>query len=284
MSSDWKVSRSTTAHNHSSLSQYSNNVQFLFPKSGKELWANSTILKNASPYFKTFFDSGFKEAVGTTREERDVATKEVLTPSVALQSTDEDISDHSEFEDSDREMSPPADAADEGSKKVFPITITEHEFKTYHATLIYILTGNITFAPLSSNKSSVVSLTASDAGPPSASPKSIYRLADLLEITKLKSKAVDSFEGQLTVDNVIHELFSEVSRTYTDIQNVALDFAATNWVEVRETTAMKALEENEASSSLVLARLAVRLGASTATTCGSCGRAQVQCYSCRNKF
>jgi hypothetical protein len=41
--------------------QAANDVVFYFPRSNRELWANSSSLKEASPYFKTSLESAFKK-------------------------------------------------------------------------------------------------------------------------------------------------------------------------------------------------------------------------------
>ncbi|GAA5856756.1 hypothetical protein JCM8547_008825 [Rhodosporidiobolus lusitaniae] len=54
------------------------------------------------------------------------------------------------------------------------------------------------------------------------SPKSVYRLAHLLELPQLASLALADFQVQLTVHNAASELFSETSGCYDELRDIAL--------------------------------------------------------------
>ncbi|KAI5477540.1 BTB/POZ-like domain containing protein [Pseudohyphozyma bogoriensis] len=237
MSPERMTSRSTVAHWHSSISHHANDTRFFFPKTGRELWANSTILKDAAPYYKTLF-----ETLLSLPQTQSVGVASPYSESLTSQDSDE--------EDPTTPASASVDV--DCSSRIFNIYITNHEYRTYAATLIYILTEEIQFSALSSLASSATSsrsATTLNAGPPSASPKSVYRLAHFLGLTELQKLAIKSFERQLTVDNVAIELFSDVTRTFGELQDVALDYAVVNWEQVKETAAMKELQEKEVGSS-----------------------------------
>ncbi|KAM5538632.1 hypothetical protein V8D89_007661 [Ganoderma adspersum] len=68
--------------------------------------------------------------------------------------------------------------------------------------------------------------------PPSA--KSVYRLADKLELQDLKDRAFQHIVRSLTVDNVVHEAFSAFSVAFEDVRKVEVDYMFEHWLEVRK--------------------------------------------------
>mgnify|MGYP002717922712 FL=1 len=72
------------------------------------------------------------------------------------------------------------------------------------------------------------------------SPKSVYRLAHLLEREELQKMALDSFASGLTISGAAAELFSPVSLAYEKPRKVVVDFVVKNWNEVKATEAWQA--------------------------------------------
>ncbi|KAI1794804.1 hypothetical protein LXA43DRAFT_1072322 [Ganoderma leucocontextum] len=68
--------------------------------------------------------------------------------------------------------------------------------------------------------------------PPSA--KSVYRLADKLELQDLKDRAFQHIVRSLTVDNVMHEAFSAFSAAFEDVRKVEVDYMFEHWLDVRK--------------------------------------------------
>ncbi|PIL22908.1 hypothetical protein GSI_15604 [Ganoderma sinense ZZ0214-1] len=68
--------------------------------------------------------------------------------------------------------------------------------------------------------------------PPSA--KSVYRLADKLELQDLKERAFQHIVRSLTVDNVMHEAFSAFSAAFEDVRKVEVNYMFEHWLEVRK--------------------------------------------------
>ncbi|GAA6040208.1 hypothetical protein JCM8097_004184 [Rhodosporidiobolus ruineniae] len=103
--------------------------------------------------------------------------------------------------------------------------------------------------------------------PPAASPKSVYRLAHVLELDQLASLALSNFRSQLTPSNAAAELFSPLCHLYPDARDVVLDYiaAASNRQAVLASEEMKekmaSVERGEASGedAAMWAKLAMRL-------------------------
>ncbi|GAA5894884.1 uncharacterized protein JCM6883_002243 [Sporobolomyces salmoneus] len=145
------------------------------------------------------------------------------------------------------------------SASFITVRITQHTYETYLALLCWIGTGEIEFAPLRSTfqypfasgpsaepiparaetllEDIAVSLPRN---PIPVSPKSIYRLAHFLELEgELSSLALSNFESQLTVENVMYELYTDVASKYHELRDVAIAFAIKHWSKVLKTRAYK---------------------------------------------
>ncbi|KAJ8519000.1 hypothetical protein ONZ45_g3995 [Pleurotus djamor] len=153
------------------------------------------------------------------------------------------------------------------------VVIQDVAYATYHA----LYTDSIVFAPLSSSFSSrhegtssptpsVVQPQQSMEGSASVeskttvysrrewialwkqenpgnlvpcSPKSVYRLADRLDLKELKERAADQILKSLTVENIAHEVFSPFAATFDDIRKVEVEFFLKNWEKIRDSMAMR---------------------------------------------
>ncbi|GAA6013757.1 hypothetical protein JCM10207_008181 [Rhodosporidiobolus poonsookiae] len=248
------------------------NVRLFFPRSEREIWSSDTILRR-SPYLATLLDAGFAESSGTSDSAAPPAAPET------------------DYEDSDGETDdalPPSPPLKSLPAELFlhkTITILETAYSTYLAAVVWLQCGDIAFAPLSStflpasshrlksdapNARLAVVLPPSAAPPtpltlPAVSPKSVFRLAHLLELPELSSLALANFRSQLTVQNAAHELFSPVSCLYDEVRQTVLDFVTGNVREVFASQGMRDAErraesgEVEGQEARVWARLAVRV-------------------------
>ncbi|KAL8293424.1 hypothetical protein RQP46_000125 [Phenoliferia psychrophenolica] len=115
------------------------------------------------------------------------------------------------------------------------VFVTDAAYSTYRAVVVWIYTGQITFAPIQSS-------ATPKRYPNSVSPKSVYRLAHFLDISDLKTLALAAFKQQVSSANAAVELFSETSRLYEEVQAVLLDFVVQQWSEVKNSDGMQEIE------------------------------------------
>ncbi|GAA5902960.1 hypothetical protein JCM6882_009655 [Rhodosporidiobolus microsporus] len=233
-------------------SQVPADVCFFFPRTKHSLWGNEEFLKQASPYFKGVFSSGFKEGIPRP------ATTSASTSKLAAYSFDE--SD----DETDKLEGKFGAEKRKGAKQLSSlpcktITVTDTAYSTYLAVLVYLYSHHISFAPLlstfrtsskarafasPSRASSVTKIIkAHPALPPPTSPKSVYRLAHLLDLADLASLALENLASQLTPQNAAYELYSDVATCYPAVRDVVLDYVVERWSEVKEAKATKEMEE-----------------------------------------
>ncbi|KDN52718.1 hypothetical protein K437DRAFT_162455 [Tilletiaria anomala UBC 951] len=76
---------------------------------------------------------------------------------------------------------------------------------------------------------------------PLCSAKSIYKLADKMNLPELKKRAKAHIAGSLTVNNIVWEVFSSFTVRYPEIRKMEIDFLLEHFAEVKKTAAMKEL-------------------------------------------
>jgi hypothetical protein len=237
-------------------------VRLFFPnlsEEGLELWAKSTVLADASPYFKTLLESGFLEGTKTHSKRR---RTETLSTNAGAAAGRDELS----FEDSDDEADevylarqPNLDYVELEDFEYREVQIVNTAFSTYRAVLVWLLTSYIHFAPLTSTTHPVVNaspkknltryrylLEYSENEPKlplPVSPKSVYRLAHLLELSNLQTLALCNLKSQLTKENVALELFGDVSGCYDEVRAIELDLAAKEWAFVKTSPAMAGVSQ-----------------------------------------
>jgi len=232
---------------------------FFFPKSNRELWANSTVLKDASSYFKTLFDSGFKESTPGT-----VGACLITDATVEADLTN-DSDAESDFATVKAAATRTKSSLPAGVKE---IVIKSAAYTTYRATLTFIHSGYNRFASLStpalstkradSDRSDALAdfAKASPALPLPASPKSIYELAHLLELDALAELSFEDYKSKITTENVLYELVTDMAM-YEDAREALVAFAVANWAAVRKTAVAAELEKAEVIDGLPNASAAV---------------------------
>lgn len=248
-----------------------------FVQLGRQLWTTEASLVAASPYFEDLLSSAYSEGLLAVRELSIEPVEEVSY----------------EFDESDAET----DAADlvkrNGKVAVKPlapfkrIPVTETSYTTWLAVLVWTQTRHIAFAPLvSSFRAANEDISVARSGradsfkslvdaqdprlPAPASPKSVYRLADLLSLDELKALALANLISQLTPLNAAYELYSDIGTCYPPVRDAVLTFVVDNWREVKAAPATQAMEERgvagelplgtAGTSMMLLRRLAERLG------------------------
>ncbi|GAA5906107.1 hypothetical protein JCM5296_001048 [Sporobolomyces johnsonii] len=228
-----------------------NNVCFDFPRTSQQLWSNEDNLRKLSTYYASLLSSDFAEGSTTsqlvpissslvdyTYEDSDAETDGLEVGPKVKSKKGEKPGEHEE-QDQNKE------SIDSAPFKTVPVVDTA--YTTYFAVLVWIATGYIRFAPLRSKFTSdargaeqaraaeidKMLFSHSDLQlPPPASPKSVYRLAHLLELPELLQLAFDNYKSQISAANVAYELYSDVSCSYEAIRDVALEFAVAHWKEV----------------------------------------------------
>lgn len=136
------------------------------------------------------------------------------------------------------------------------IDVRETAYSTMSTVLLYLMTGHIEFAPLNSL---LIARDQDEGGarqalldehmsehptlPPPVSPKSVYRLAHLIQREELQQLALDALSSSLTNEGAAYELFSSVSIAYPDVKKVVLDYVVENWEEVQASESWTEMRE-----------------------------------------
>ncbi|CCM02297.1 uncharacterized protein FIBRA_04386 [Fibroporia radiculosa] len=115
------------------------------------------------------------------------------------------------------------------------IVIKDSAFVTWQWVVLYLYTGHIAFAPLTSQGAEKRQIereqyhSLNPEYPHPCSPKSMYRLADMLGLDTLKQLALNNIESKLFMNNIYEEIFSTFSARYTAILDLEIRFFD-NWV------------------------------------------------------
>ncbi|KAI0829632.1 hypothetical protein BC628DRAFT_1357957 [Trametes gibbosa] len=144
------------------------------------------------------------------------------------------------------------------------VFIEDIAYRTWESFVFYAYFGRVAFAPLSSQPAA--SPTARPKyEPPPCSPKSMYRLADKYGIEGLKQLALEDLRSKMLQHNILVELLSPFSFTYTSVQEMELAYLVDNLKgqEVYQQLPkwVQALEEGHlpCDTSVVLSKALVRV-------------------------
>lgn len=234
-----------------SASQFLNDVKFYFLFVDREIWTSSKILMATSLYFKALFTSGFAEGIASAKTGNVNEPREHRRKKRPFVESDDEADEADKNANLSSIVSPSASTSTSSSKSsnipFHEIIVRESSYTTYSAVIVWVQSQYISFAPLSSTFASPVeehlnhlSTFTQDEPllPLPSSPKSIYRLAHLLELDNLRYLALESFKNQLTVENPAVELVSDFSRFYYEAQKIVMDFVFDNWEEVKTSEGM----------------------------------------------
>lgn len=225
------------------------------------MWANSTVLKHASPYFAALLEGGFVEANNTAARES-AATPHRQLNSIKLADGEEEVEEeYGDDSDVETDSIPLKGVAYRTSSSipagVKEVVIRDAAYTTYRAVLTWIHSGHINLAGLTVPTYSTEErrqVLADDAremgakGPPGeglpfvSAAKSVYKLANVLEMPKLERLALDHYAAQLTPANVMHQLTTDIV-AHEPVADLLIGFALDNWDAVRKTPAMRELDE-----------------------------------------
>lgn len=226
---------------------------FVFPWTNTKLWASSKVLINHSAYCFALLSGKFSEStVHTSSEDSDASDSEGYPECSLFEESDDETDMH--FASTIAKKAPPSDSNNLPHKKV---VITQAAFTTYQATLVWMSSRYIRFAPLRSSRGDDTSesrearlrdiIKMVEANPETslpASPKSVYRLAHLLELKDLQEAALANLSSQLTPRNAATELFGDVASAYPAFRDVVLKYVVKNWSGVRASEAWKRIKEH----------------------------------------
>lgn len=208
-------------------------IIFVFPNESScdkisYIWANRAALQKASPYWRQMFSGGYNEGQSTLVK----LSGWKVTLETELANIIEDYQSQTraslvlpnDSDDGSGQLASIAKIKGKGKAKsnsndnggISHVIVTDASVKTYKALLIWISTGCITFAPLSSSKQD------GSVSSGLASPKSVYALAHKLGIEELQKRALTSFSGQLVEVNALQELFSSHAALYPELSAAAM--------------------------------------------------------------
>lgn len=128
------------------------------------------------------------------------------------------------------------------------VVVKDTAYTTYASVLLCLATRSIRFAQLRSapEQTRLADLTAANEANPGlplpASPKSVYRLAHLLELGDLRAVALDEFFSRLQVENAAVELFSDTAGVYPELRDRVLDFVVRKHAKVAATSAWTTMQ------------------------------------------
>jgi len=225
------------------------NVAFSFPIVGQPgkyryLYGRKSVLLSRCAYFVDMFR--FSEPSASAKPDDSPPKSTTIEPDVG--DVDQD-SDYDPDEDIDAEDVPSL----KSGTKPFQIGVTQ--YRTWRAMLFYLETGCVFFAPLRSSfreydetssentwrdyarrHRTAISAIEGDF-PYESSPKSLYSLADMMELESLKTLAFDQIKASFTTANILKELVSPITFKYEAIKAAEFSYLKDHWAEVRQDKA-----------------------------------------------
>ncbi|KAF9785437.1 hypothetical protein BJ322DRAFT_830823 [Thelephora terrestris] len=126
-----------------------------------------------------------------------------------------DVNVESDCEGDAQRVDEGSQEAKEDEKEPVRAVLVVGSFSAWKSLFFYRCTDEILFAPLKSqgvdSRLKYIRENTVEAAPPPCSPKSIYVLANLLEIKPLCDTALADIKSKVTLDNVVDEVFSWVT-------------------------------------------------------------------------
>ncbi|KAK0184364.1 hypothetical protein F5146DRAFT_247180 [Armillaria mellea] len=189
----------------------------------KALFSSSRVILGASDYIDVLLSgSAFSESKEVDIDEPvDIPTGEYSYDGDSDLESDDGYDDDARGSSNWRSQS-------SGSIKTRPrlgrvCVLKDIAYKTFKAFLVYLYTEDITFTSIKS-KTSLPSNSRLGC-----SPKSMYRLADMINHEPLKKLALANLQTQLTKANICSELFSEFTSWYPEVLNMEVRFTLEHW-------------------------------------------------------
>lgn len=137
-----------------------------------------------------------------------------------------------------------------GKRKVIPVV--NGRFNDYHNIIYYIYTGslNLRFPPSSYGKERPISSGVNAYGweltptfPRPANPNEVYRLAGMMGLAELQTRAYHYLMSTCSAENIFDRLFDPYCKaaTHAPIRTIYQQFLARNWDKVRSSGQWAAL-------------------------------------------
>ncbi|KAL1748590.1 hypothetical protein HDZ31DRAFT_29083 [Schizophyllum fasciatum] len=207
-----------------------NDVEFVLPSRKRDeevttyraVYGNREALKGKSDYLDALlFNVGFVEG-----RPQPFGQYQKDGPAHHLEYADDsDIDDEDAEAVTQTETNPPQGLNPVSSERTGRVVrINDFASQTWKALVLYLYTGEITFRKLVSSGAdrSEISATA-------CSPKSMYRVAHMLEMKDLQHMCMQSINSQLTSENIVEELFSTFTARYPDVMKAEAAFFKMNY-------------------------------------------------------
>lgn len=203
-----------------------------------ELWASSAILKPASPYFKTLLESEFEEGTPVSKRRR------LTTPEAKGWEDSDDERDRLKATKRaaavDASTTTSTTSVSLTGTKFHHVIVIDTAYLTYEAVLGWLTTGRIKLTAKPESDDNWGRIAPRVTGP---SPRSVYRLAHLLDLKELCFLALEAIEAQLTSASVAKLLFSEFCVEYEEVQQVLYKWAAAHWIAVQASAQWQAAKK-----------------------------------------
>ncbi|GAA5888907.1 hypothetical protein JCM6882_002898 [Rhodosporidiobolus microsporus] len=225
-------------------------VRIFFPHAhtdGAELWASSSLLAASSPFFRSLFRSHFAESSSRksrrAREQEDADEVVQLEYPNTIDDSDDETDRYLHFKQPPR-LEQTLEAQD---LPFYQLNETQTAYSTYEALLVYLETNFVHFAPLTSScsplnanhpkrRDAVIQKHQKHPSLPlPVSPKSLYRLAQYLDLPRLEQICLNAIRSSLSLTGAAHELFCDTSLNFHPVRRVVLEYVRENFNEVQKT-------------------------------------------------
>lgn len=196
-----------------------NDVAFVFSGASGPygcLWARKGSSMAISPHWKKLLEAAWAESTQTLTELSVLAGD---SASLGLETT--------------KSNTTPSDV--EGGGVSYTV-VRQESRATYRAVLVWKLTNHITFGKITTDGPSE-SLTADTA------PNVIYALAHKLEIANLQSLALNEYEGRLSSNNCMTELFSTHTILCPQLKEAGMKAVVADWAKIKENEPQTRIQE-----------------------------------------
>ncbi|KAF7288742.1 hypothetical protein MIND_01419400 [Mycena indigotica] len=108
------------------------------------------------------------------------------------------------------------------------VVIKGHAYNTWKALIYYLYTGKVHFREVGGRASRFDLRQPREDEAPECSPKSMYKLADKHGLAELKLLAFEAIRARLSVDTIVHEVFSNFTAIFDEVKTMQVAFLRAN--------------------------------------------------------